>query len=101
MFGPSSMSPVYVLDAPGQNPFSPRKETAGGEGLSRKGAASAVQTDCEKCGLEHRETSQPRDRATSRPRNPLLIPLDALDDVRQIVDVRLARFGYDRLGLRV
>jgi len=24
MFGPSSMSPVYVLDAPGQNPFSPR-----------------------------------------------------------------------------
>jgi len=39
MFGPSSMSPVYVLDAPGQNPFSPRKETAGGEGFSTKGVA--------------------------------------------------------------
>jgi len=39
MFGPSSMSPVYVLDAPGQNPFSPPQETAGGEGLSTKGVA--------------------------------------------------------------
>jgi hypothetical protein len=29
MFGPSSMSPVYVLDAPGQNPFSPRKKPRG------------------------------------------------------------------------
>jgi hypothetical protein len=26
MFEPSPMSPVYVLEVPGQNPFSPRKK---------------------------------------------------------------------------
>jgi hypothetical protein len=29
MFEPSSMSPVYVLEVPGQNPFSPRKKPRG------------------------------------------------------------------------
>ena len=29
MFELSSMSPVYVLEVPGQNPFSPRKKLRG------------------------------------------------------------------------
>jgi len=36
MFGPSSMSPVYVLDAPGQNPFSPRKKPRGEKDSRRR-----------------------------------------------------------------
>jgi hypothetical protein len=33
MFEPSPMSPVYVLEVPGQNPFSPRKNPRGEKAL--------------------------------------------------------------------
>ncbi len=35
MFEPSSMSPVYVLEVPGQNPFSPSKKPLGEKAVDR------------------------------------------------------------------
>ena len=60
MFEPSSMSPVYVLEVPGQNPFSPSKKP-----LGEKGDRGESSESCEE--VYARPSGKPRSEPRTNP----------------------------------